>query len=361
MVPALTAKVEAKSRVVRQIAARRRYVRTGSLVVYALMLWAFWAIATLPFLIIEDSSSYDPAFGLTIETKGCDVQFTKGIGADIRLQARSTAGRLKFTTGAGGKVTYIDVRNVAGCEDEPMRSCATVCVVNVVVPPEAASASFTLLQFGDDESWPVAYIDAGVSMGTLKVGGYAGSLRPKTLSVRLRDQSTVGTLTAYMVHGSLYANNATINSIWFESASWGCESSSSPVTCGVSSSAYLLGLTTGAADLVVSYRQPSNRICLASDEPSSLVTWVEEPDAWQGCDIRDILTGTGSSNYFSHTLLRALYDADGDNQVTGADFQRNLGKISCCGSNCPFSTWYPHSHPPDNLLPHPHLSLCHEY
>ena len=141
----------------------------------------------------------------------------------------------------------------------------------------------------------------GVRLGTVALGTWASAL--PTASLRAK-RAHIGHLSAYLQHGRLWTANCSLGAVDFTSYESG--------------SAYLLDWHT-SSDVIISYRQPSNRVCLASDVPAAQATWSRPSDPFAQCDIRGIVAGTDTDTttnaWQSMSFIRWHYDKDSSSCV----------------------------------------------
>lgn len=331
----------ARAEVQRRIGCRRRIVRTGSLLCILGFALAVWIIAMIPYSTFTITKFYSGAGGLRVDFGSCDIELVPAAAPTVTYQSQSRALSHKWTKSglSPGEVTQVDAKNklVDACEGEPMRRCEHVCLLTVGVPADA-SGGFDIYQDAKDEAWPVITVRAGVRVARLSVGAWFA--RSETASIVVEEGAEIGSLTAKLQHGSLTSHSAAIDEVSFESKMG-------------DGSVYLLGVPTTTADVEFSYRQPSNRVCLATDEPyygaspATDVSWVPAADPLGNCDFRALLAlGRAPSIAEAAQLsswvgggVAAVYDEDKDNLVTGDEFKAGLDKLTCCGGNCPFSSW----------------------
>ena len=276
----------------KQIALRRKVWRMVVFITCLAITTVIWFGVTAPFRIVKRGPyHYDARMGLSIEVAACDINFVSGDATtfEYRVIGSGSGIDLRYTQDSTA-VTHAIVSNGAGCADVRAHYCKVACELRVTVPSAATRTSFVIGQAAGDKNWPLVHVAPGLIMGSISTLG-----APETLSFSIATGATVASLSITLTHGSLYAMHSTIASLNFVSYQAGA--------------AYVIGLTSGTDDVQVTYRQPQNRVCLASDRTSQ-VSWAPSTDHFAGCDLSALLAGDtnpATNNYYAMTLLRSQY------------------------------------------------------
>ena len=309
------------------------------LATFTVVLAALYLIAQSSYAKYTETHAYHLGDGLTLEVSGCDIEFAPGASATVSLEAtrqalsasRKGCPSCHVTASASdlSAVSFISVHTVdnstGGCDVLPNRRCRPICLLRVSVPPAGSATTFTLMQLGADKNVPIVHVLPGTSFGTLRTQS-----KPPNLPVVV-EEATIDVVSMNVGSGSLYSVRSTLGSVTYTSLAPN------------SGSVYLLGVPTGSDNVALNYRQPSNRVCLASTStawPRGRWKPAEPNNAFANCDVRALVDGTSQTeNFFSMSVLRWLYDPDSNARVTMPEFTDGLQKLTCCGGNCPFSSW----------------------
>ena len=304
-----------------------RVCRLISYFVVLLLALAVWSTATMFNETWSADKSYDVSGELTLTVSGCDVHFASGDSPSIRYAAKGRLYQADFSYEAADSSV---VRSAAlsnslnSCSDVPHEDCGLLCLVTIVVPASSTATFHVYQDTADLLTRPKLVVGAGVALARLSVG-YWSSVAP-TLSVVLRPTAAVGVLNVDLHSGSLTSQGATLGAIGANVRGPG--------------SIYILDVDARAPGfpdaLSLSWRQPSNRVCVASDDADDA---VEAAPPWQDCDVASVLDGSSSDDYLLHYFVRTQYDRNGDYRVTGAEFTAGMAELTCCGGDAPFNCW----------------------
>ena len=288
--------------------AHRRVTRLVTFALLGGVIYLLWFFICYPYATFVETRSYDPRSGLWIDFSDCDVAFVSGPTPTVEYRVWRVGladGGVRWSNSGGSTpVSYLLAGNGVGCDGDAWHhSCASTCRLVVTVTPAASSSTkFTLTQLQAEAgrrtvNHPEVSVADGVRLHELALGAW--NRMASTASMRAIG-ATIGSLSVYMDHGRLWLANSTVGAITFESRQ--------------TASAYLLGVDSGEDDVRLVYRQPSNRVCFATDEVAG-TRWVPAADPFERCDIRALLDGTdtniATNNYFTMSLIRWTYDQVG--------------------------------------------------
>ena len=282
--------------------------------------YGLWCLATLRNARTSLSYAYDTSGGqVRIQVAACDVRMVASSSAMLRYQVLYSKAehQVNYLVTDPGKVSGGVFANSDGsCEEAPSSSCSVACQLTIEVPPAvyAAGTTFLFKQPSTDASQPVLRVESGVQLSRIRVVA-------TTLHVYIEAGVTVDSFSHYVKSGNLRILGATIGSL--------------NAFASGSGSVYVSELPSVGVEYDISYRQPSQRVCIATDDASATLERAPLVDG-TGCNVAGVLAGTDNSAYRTYQYTQKEFDRDTNNRVTKQEFLQGIGELTCCGGSRPF-------------------------
>ena len=320
------AAMRAKKAAREKVARRRMQWRACCLVFILGFYYSIWCLVTFRNQTwAYPTQSFDPALGVQLRVRACDVVLSDGSEARVTYEARASLFTIAWEYHANGLLRSAELSNSdKSCLAAPYRDCGRLCRVSVTVPSDA-SGTVVIEQPADDLSFPVIRVASGATIAALSLRSRAGAALP-TASLEIERGATVSSLSAIVYDGDVRSTGGRINSINVRSTGSG----------GI----YLLELPAPAADVPLTFRQPSSRLCYATDVDGPTVSFEAGAPWTANCEPDELIGGVGlTTSTFVAGYARAVFDKDSNGRVTKAEFEEGMGDLHCCGGNAPFSCW----------------------
>ena len=294
-----TAEAQARSR--KALQCHRRLWRTTCFITLLGLYYGVWVLSTLGNQRWHLTKTYDPVQGVSLSISACDVLVRAGTQATIKYSARGNVHQTSWTyTSNGALVREGRLENrLESCLSVPYRDCSQLCLVTIEAPP-TLSGAIRIEQPPSDQSFPRIRIASGVSLPSLQLQGAAYSPLP-TASLLVAEGAQVLTLFADLVSGDVRSSGGALSSV--------------NIRIRGSGSIYLLGLPAPLTHVPLTYRQPSQRLCIGTDLPRERAAFDSAP-AFSNCDAEGLIAPSElDAAGRLHKLTRTTFDRNGNGRV----------------------------------------------